>query len=92
LEIRSLVVVAVRNNLIEDLGASRPYFKVLQSRKPLVRDDRMPWITRDAVKFFEVADLESLQIKPTQDVFGDLPRRFRIAMARSLTSRRFVGQ
>jgi hypothetical protein len=76
LEIRSLVVVAVRNSLIEDLGASRPYFKVLQSRKPLVPDDRMPWITTDAVKFFEVADFDSLQIKPAHDVFGDLPRRF----------------
>jgi hypothetical protein len=76
LEIRALVVVAVRNSLIEDLGASRPYFKALQSRKPLVPDDRMPWITTDAVKFFEVADLDSLQIKSAHDVFGDLPRRF----------------
>jgi hypothetical protein len=76
LEIRSLVVVAVRNSLIEDLGASRPYFQALQSRKPLVSDDRMPWITTDAIGYFEVADLDGLQIEPTRDLFGDLPRRF----------------
>ena len=42
LEIRSLVVVAIRNSLVEDLGASRPYFKSLQSRRPLLPDERMP--------------------------------------------------
>jgi hypothetical protein len=50
LEIRSLVVVAVRNRLIEDLGASHPSSKVLQSQTPLVPDDRMLWITTEAVK------------------------------------------
>ncbi len=76
LEIRSLVVVAVRNSLIEDLGASRPYREVLQSRNPLLPDDRMPWITSEAVKYFDAADLDGVQIEAKQDVFGDLPRRF----------------
>ena len=44
LEIRSLVVVAVRNSLIEDLGASQPYTKALESRNKQLRDDQMPWI------------------------------------------------
>jgi hypothetical protein len=76
LEIRSLVVVAVRNSLIEDLGAARPYFKVLQSRSPLLPDERMPWITSEAVNYFDSADLDRLQIEARPDVFGDLPRRF----------------
>jgi hypothetical protein len=76
LEIRSLVAVAVRNSLIEDLGASRPYFKVLQSVRPLLPDDRMPWITSEAVKYFDSADLDHLQIEAVPDVFGGLPGRF----------------
>jgi hypothetical protein len=76
LEIRSLVVVAVRNSLIEDLGAFSPYVKALQSRKPLLPDDRMPWITTEAVKYFEAADIDGFQVEPKHDAFGDLPRRF----------------
>ena len=45
LEIRSMVVVAVRNSLIEDLGASQPYTEALESRNEQLRDDQMPWIT-----------------------------------------------
>lgn len=76
LEIRSLVVVAVRNSLIEDLGAFQPYTKALKSRKELISDELMPWITSEAIKYFEKADLEALQVQPKRDVFGDLPRRF----------------
>src|SRR4051794_9295670 len=32
LEVRSLVAVTIRNSLIEDLGASHPYTKILESR------------------------------------------------------------
>jgi hypothetical protein len=76
LEIRSLVVVAIRNSLVEDLGASRPYFKSLQSRRPLLPDERMPWITTAAIKYFGSASFDNLRVEPKQDVFGDLPRRF----------------
>src|SRR4051794_21266183 len=44
-EVRSLVAVTIRNSLIEDLGASHPYTKVLESRNKQLRDDQMPWIT-----------------------------------------------
>jgi hypothetical protein len=76
LEIRSLVVVAVRNSLIEDLGATPPYTKALQSRKAPLPDNRMPWITSEAVKYFESASLDGAQVQPERDLFGDLPRRF----------------
>jgi hypothetical protein len=76
IEIRSLVVVAVRNSLIEDLGASDPYTKALRSRKKLLPDERMAWITSEAIEYFEAANLDAVQIQPKHDVFGDLPRRF----------------
>ena len=76
LEIRSLVVVAVRNSLIEDLGASHPYTKMLESRKKQLRDEQMPSITSEATKYFEAADLDGAPVQPKKDLFGDLPRRF----------------
>src|SRR5271166_4583526 len=53
LEIRSLVVVAIRNSLIEDLGASHPYTKLLESRKKQLRDEQMPAITSEAIRYFD---------------------------------------
>ena len=76
LEIRSLVVVAVRNSLIEDLGASHPYTKALESRKKQLRDEQMPSITSEAATYFEAADLDVVPVQPKKDLFGDLPRRF----------------
>ena len=88
LEIRSLVVVAVRNSLIEDLGASQPYTKVLESRKEQLQDEQMPAITSEATKYFEAVNLDVLPIQPKRDLFGDLPRRFPSAWhALSLLSR-----
>jgi hypothetical protein len=79
LETRSLVVVAVRNSLIEDLGASQPYTKALESRNKQLRDDQMPWITGEATKYFEAANLDAVQVQPERDLFGPLSRRFPIA-------------
>jgi hypothetical protein len=76
LDIRSLVVVAVRNSLIEDLGASHPYTKALESRKKQLRDEQMPSITSEATKYFETANLDVASVQPKKDLFGDLPRRF----------------
>ncbi len=79
LEIRSLVVVAVRNSLIEDLGESHPYTKVLESRKKQLPDEQMPLITSEATKYFEAANLDVVPVQPKKDLFGDLHRRFPIA-------------
>src|SRR5262249_52814419 len=76
LEIRSLVVVAVRNSLIEDLGASHPYSKALESRKQLLRDEQIPLITSEATRYFEAVNLDAVQVQPNRDLFGDLRRRF----------------
>jgi hypothetical protein len=76
LEIRSLVVVAVRNSLITDLNASRAFTEPLRSPKELLPDGRMPWITSEAIKYFDSVDLDAVQIHPKEDVFGSLSRRF----------------
>lgn len=53
IEIRSLLVVGVRNSLVTDLNASHAYTKALRSPRELLPDERMPWITGEAVKYFQ---------------------------------------
>jgi hypothetical protein len=76
LEIRSLVVVAVRNSPIEDFGASHPYTKALRSRKTFLSDSQMPWITSEAISAFQNVELGVVRDQPRQDIFGDLRPRF----------------
>jgi hypothetical protein len=76
IDIRSLVVVAVRNSLLTDLNATRAYTKALRSPREFLPDGRMPWITGEAVQYFQAANLDTVQAHPKPDVFGSLPRRF----------------
>lgn len=76
LEVRALVVVSVRNSLLTDLNAERAYTPKLRSRKQLLPDERMPWLTGEAINYFQAADLDAVQLQPDQDIFGSLPRRF----------------
>jgi hypothetical protein len=72
LEIRSLVVVAIRNSLIEDLGASHPHTKLLESRKKQLQDEQIPAITSEAIRYFDKASLDAPRVQPKRDLFGDL--------------------
>jgi hypothetical protein len=76
LEIRSLVVVAVRNSLVTDRNASLAYTKALRSGREWLPDERMPWVTGEAVNYFQAANLDALPLSPRRDLFGSLPRRF----------------
>jgi hypothetical protein len=76
IEIRSLVVVAVRNSLVTDLNASHAYTKALRSQKELLPDRQMPWITSEAIKYFQASNLDTVQVQLERDMFGSLPRRF----------------
>ena len=76
LDIRSLVVVAVRNSLVTDLNASCAYTQALRSQKELLPDRLMPWITGEAINYFRAANLDAVQAQPKRDMFGSLPRRF----------------
>jgi hypothetical protein len=76
LEIRSLVVVTVRNSLVTDLNADRAYTPKLRSRKQFLPDERMPWITGEAIMYFQGTNLDAVRIQANQDMFGTLARRF----------------
>lgn len=76
LEVRSLVVVTVRNSLVTDLNASRAYTPKLRSRKQFLPDERMPSITGEAIKYFQGVNLNAVQVQASHDMFGSLPRRF----------------
>jgi hypothetical protein len=36
----------------------------------------MPWVTGEAIKYFQAAALDTAQIQASQDMFGSLPGRF----------------
>ncbi len=76
MEIRSLAVVAVRNSLVTDLNASRAYTRALRSQRELLPDEQMPWVTGEAIKYFQAVNLDAIQPQPHRDMFGSLPRRF----------------
>lgn len=76
LEIRSLVVVAVRNSLIEDLHASQPFTEAVRSGLRPLPDALMPSITGEAVTYFEASNLDAEHAQPTRDIFGSLRHRF----------------
>jgi hypothetical protein len=76
IEIRALVVATVRNSLVTDLNASHAYTKALRSQRELLPDEQMPWITGEAIKYFQAVNLETVQAQPQRDMFGSLPRRF----------------
>ena len=79
MEVRSLVVVGIRNSLIEDLGASRPATRELDLDHAVLSDSEMPAITRAAIEYFDRRALTQLApgtISGDDDVFGALSVRF----------------
>jgi hypothetical protein len=76
LEVRALVVVTVRNSLVTDLNASRAYTPKLRSRKQFLPDEKMPWVTGEAIKYFQAVNLDAVRAPAGEDLFGSLPSRF----------------
>lgn len=79
--IKALVVIAVRNSLLEDMGSTRPFHPTFQAKpSPIIRDTDMRAITSEAISFFETADLcvplNSLKESSDWDIFGELPQRY----------------
>lgn len=69
LEIRALVVVCVRNSLVEGLNAST------RAKRQVLPDAEMPLLTSEAIEHFRKADLSDISITPGPDIFGALPRK-----------------
>jgi len=81
LDIRALVVVAIRNSLLEDLGSSGSSLlppDLHRSNWP-VKDDNIRFITQEAIVYWQQVDLEHLSLPPSppsQDTFGNLKQDF----------------
>lgn len=79
LDVRALVVAAIRNSLIEDLGTSRPATQELGLRQRVLPDTHMPVITRAAIEYFDrhaPSQLPLAAVDAKYDVFGALALRF----------------
>lgn len=70
LDVRSLVVLGVRNSLIENLNAAHG------SQKQALPDADMPRLTSEAINYFRTIDFAHVTVTPSTDPFGALPRRF----------------
>lgn len=70
LEVRSLVVMGVRNSLIESLHAE------VRQRRPLIDDEQMALLTGEAINYFHNAALTQAARRPPFDKFGTLRIRF----------------
>jgi hypothetical protein len=81
LEIRSLVVVAIRNSCLEHLASTPEAARHLGVADQAIPDRDIPAITGGAISYFRQLDLG--QVATTQahvanaaDVYGDLPARY----------------
>lgn len=78
LEVRALVVVTIRNSLLEDLGipgASLVPADVPESEKPMQEED-VRLVTEAAIRYWQAIDLEGLTVPAPpsgDDPFGRLP-------------------
>ena len=79
INIKALVVVCIRNSLLEDLSSTIVAARSLGATKPLITDEQIKKITSDAITFFSKHDLSSQDInKPLKDPFGNLQSMYPI--------------
>jgi hypothetical protein len=77
LSIRALVVVAIRNSLLEDWHVEREY----GGQGAKIDDIRMRWITAEAIRYFDACALSTLpnaSVSP-ENPFADLEQKFPLA-------------
>lgn len=80
-EIRALVAVGIRNSVLEDLGADRPFIEAFVPVARCLPDSFIPVITSQAVAFFASAHQEqggwkSARPKAGSDLFRSLSKQF----------------
>ncbi|WP_374019098.1 hypothetical protein ABU162_04995 [Paenibacillus thiaminolyticus] len=84
LKIKSLVVVAIRNSLIEDMKSTIKAAKNLGLPKRIIDDQTIKIITYEAIKYFNEFDFNSLAIKSSDlddssDPYRNLKDKFPLA-------------
>lgn len=81
LQIRALVAVGIRNSILEDLSADRPYIKEFIPVARCLPDSFVPMITSEAVAFFasvyqRQGDWGLAKPKTSSDLFRSLAKEF----------------
>ena len=70
LNVRSLVVMAIRNSLVENLASTPEAARRMGAAGPVLLDRDMPTITSDAVRFFSEVNLSDLARASAGDIGG----------------------
>ncbi|KGP89665.1 hypothetical protein N780_10230 [Pontibacillus chungwhensis BH030062] len=82
-DISSLVVVAVRNSIIEDLASTDEAAQQYGFDKPPLSDKDIPKLTSNAIKYFSKCNLGDFDTKSINtyenDLFYDLPKKYPVA-------------
>lgn len=60
LDIKSMVVVGIRNSLLEDMASTKEAAKKIGAENKIISDDNIKIITSDAIKYFSKVDLSLL--------------------------------
>src|SRR5579859_7037553 len=82
LDVRSLVVIAIRNSLIEDLGSEGSTLLPKGWNKKygrMIPDEEMRQITEQAIRFWQKIDIDHLSpsiLAPECDIFGAIARQY----------------
>jgi hypothetical protein len=74
LEVKALVVLCVRNSLLEDLQSDYPYHPKI---KKLLSDKHIPLITSEAIQYWNKVNFNDLVIdQVNEDMFGEIPNKY----------------
>lgn len=82
LETKALVVLAVRNSLIEDISSTKEASRKYGLSEPLLNDQDIKELTKEAVSFFKNVDLSALadEIQTfTDNLYERLPVKYPVA-------------
>lgn len=60
LDVKAMVVIAIRNSLIEDISSTKEASKKLGLKKPMIDDKDILNITRSSIEYFKSINIESL--------------------------------
>lgn len=94
LEIKSMVVVGVRNSLLEDLASTKEAAMKLGADDRIISDENIRTITSDAIKFFSKVNLSLLSrenLHKEDSLYYQLQNKYPVAWAALSVVDKMVG-
>lgn len=82
IDIKALIVVAIRNSLLEDIASTNDAAKKFGLKRPVISDEQIKHITSSAIIFFNKQNFESAEYEIDSienDPFRDLSTKFPLA-------------